>query len=36
MKADVGEVLDCLTALGFLATYETRKTRRWKSTRTGT
>jgi hypothetical protein len=32
-KPDVEEVLDSLAALGILATYETRKTRRWKSTR---
>ena len=32
-KADVEEVLDSLAALGILATYETRKTRRWKPTR---
>jgi hypothetical protein len=32
-KADVEEVLDSLAALGILATYETRKLRRWKPTR---
>jgi hypothetical protein len=34
-KADVEEVLDSLAALGLLATYQTRKARRWKSTRPG-
>jgi hypothetical protein len=33
-KADVEEVLDSLAALGILAAYESRGTRRWKSTRT--
>ena len=32
-KADVEEVLDSLAALGILAAYESRGTRRWKSTR---
>ena len=32
-KPDVEEVLDSLAALGILAAYETRKTRRWKPTR---
>jgi hypothetical protein len=32
-KADIEEVLDSLAALGILATYDTRGTRRWKSTR---
>jgi hypothetical protein len=32
-KADVEEVLDSLAALGILAAYEARGTRRWKSTR---
>jgi hypothetical protein len=34
-KADVEDVLDSLAALGLLAAFETRKTRRWKSTRAG-
>jgi hypothetical protein len=33
-KAEVEEVLDSLAALGILAAYESRGTRRWKSTRT--
>jgi hypothetical protein len=32
-KADVEDVLDSLAALGILAAFETRKTRRWKPTR---
>jgi hypothetical protein len=32
-KADIEEVLDSLAALGILAAYEARGTRRWKSTR---
>jgi hypothetical protein len=32
-KANVEEVLDSLAALGILAAYETRHTRRWKPTR---
>jgi hypothetical protein len=32
-KSDVEEVLDSLAALGILAAYEARGTRRWKSTR---
>ena len=32
-KADVEEVLDSLAALGILAAYDSRGTRRWKSTR---
>jgi hypothetical protein len=32
-KSDVEEVLDSLAALGILAAYESRGTRRWKSTR---
>jgi RNase H-fold protein (predicted Holliday junction resolvase) len=32
-RADVEEVLDSLAALGILAAYESRGTRRWKSTR---
>jgi hypothetical protein len=32
-KADVEEVLDSLAALGILAAYDARGTRRWKSTR---
>jgi len=32
-KADFEEVLDSLAALGILAAYESRGTRRWKSTR---
>jgi hypothetical protein len=34
-KADVEEVLDSLAVLGILAAYESRGTRRWKSTRAG-
>jgi hypothetical protein len=33
-KADVEEVLDSLAALGILAAYDARGTRRWKATRT--
>jgi len=33
-KSDVEEVLDSLAALGILAAYDARGTRRWKSTRT--
>ena len=32
-KVDVEEVLDSLAALGILAAFETRRTRRWKATR---
>jgi hypothetical protein len=32
-KADVEEVLDSLAAPGILAAYQSRGTRRWKSTR---
>lgn len=32
-KADVEDVLDSLTALGLLAAFETRNTRRWRTTR---
>jgi hypothetical protein len=34
-KAEVEEVLDSPAALGILAAFEPRKTRRWKPTRTG-
>jgi hypothetical protein len=33
-RAEVEDVLDSLAALGIVAAYESRKTRRWKTTRT--
>jgi hypothetical protein len=35
-KAEVEDVLDSLAALGIVTAYESRKTRRWKPTRTVT